>query len=79
MDHAVGVFRRQLDVLDDRIVRIVRIELAEHAAFQRDIGPGGANGGAGECRGGRRVDDNGSDVRLGLNGEAQRCCGDCRR
>jgi hypothetical protein len=73
---AVRVFWRQFEVLDDHIVVIARIKLAEDASLQRDIGPGGADRRAGESRGGRRVDDDGSDVRRNRRGPAESRRGD---
>ena len=61
--------RRQLDVGDDRVVRIVRIELAEGAARERFVLAGAAEGPAVE--GGRHllVDDDSFDLGLCRRGD----------
>ncbi|HWF96441.1 MAG TPA: hypothetical protein VG291_15905 [Xanthobacteraceae bacterium] len=76
LDHPTRIAGRELDVLDDRIVRIVRIELPEGAPGQGFVGAGAAE--ARPVEGGRhlRVDDDLGHPRLrGDRAGRQHGCG----
>ena len=59
-----GVLRRQLDVGDDRVARIVGIELAERAAGKRLVLAGWTEGRAVEGRRHLLLDDDLLDARI---------------
>ena len=71
-DHAALVSRRQVNVLNDGVVRILRIDLAIGAAGQGFIRPGGSEAGAAKGGRGPRFDDDPDDAALSRRAEQGR-------